>query len=154
LIQEDRSPVRAISAVNPTGTERILFVDDEQAIVTYSEKVLASLGYQVRATTSSEEALELFRTHPDRFDLVIADMTMPKITGAVLSGALLEIRPDIPIILCSGFSEGMSEEKARAIGVRKFLMKPLNRRELAVVIREILDEGKEKATEGKIIKSP
>jgi PAS domain S-box-containing protein len=154
LIQEVSSPARAISAVNPTGTERIIFVDDEQAIVTYSKKVLASLGYQVTATTSSEEALELFRTHPDRFDLVIADMTMPKITGAVLSGALLEIRPDIPIILCSGFSDGMSEEKARAIGVRKFLMKPLNRRELAVVIREILDEGKEKATEGKIIKSP
>jgi CheY-like chemotaxis protein len=154
LIQEDRSPVRAIIAVNPTGTERILFVDDEQAIVTYSEKVLASLGYQVKATTIGEEALEMFRMHPDRFDLVITDMTMPKISGAVLSGALLEIRPDIPIILCSGFSEGMSEENARAIGVRKFLMKPLNRSELAVVIRKILDEGKEKATAGKIIKSP
>jgi PAS domain S-box-containing protein len=127
----------------PTGTERILFVDDEEPIVNMVRQILEDLGYHVTPRTSSVEALEAFRAKPDEFDLVITDMTMPNKTGAELALRLLEIRSDIPIILCTGFSELMDEKKAKAIGIREHVMKPIVRDKIAGTIRKVLDEGKE-----------
>ena len=124
------------------GQERVLFVDDEQAIVEIGQKILGHLGYEVIVRTSSLEALGLFRANPERFDIVITDMTMPNLTGDRLAQELLRIRPGIPIILCTGFSESMSEEKAKALGVREFVMKPLVMRDLATAIRRSLDSQK------------
>jgi PAS domain S-box-containing protein len=123
------------------GTERILFVDDEETLVEMEKSVLDWLGYEVSATTSSVEALELFRTQPDRFDIVITDYTMPGMTGVDLAKEMLCIRPDIPIVLCTGFSEKITEEKARAIGIRAFAMKPLKMHEISAIIRRVLDRG-------------
>jgi|GEM_PF-2541258 len=124
----------------PTGTESILFVDDEEALVDVGRQVLELLGYQVTRKTNSQEALELFRAAPGDFDLVVTDQTMPGLTGADLSGEILKIRPDIPIILCTGFSAQISPEKAKALGVRRLVMKPLVAREIAEIIRVVLDE--------------
>ena len=123
------------------GSERILFVDDEAALVELGKVMLMSLGYHVTSRASSIEALEAFRASPHNFDLVITDMTMPNIRGDDLARELLKIRPDIPIILCTGFSEMISEEKAKTLGIRRFVMKPIFKKDIAKVIREILDEG-------------
>ena len=135
---------REIISAEPasTGTERILFVDDEEQIVNMVRQILEDLGYHVTPRTSSVEALEAFRAKPDEFDLVITDMTMPNMTGAELAPKLLEIRSDIPIILCTGFSELMDEKKANAIGIREYVMKPIVRDKIAGTIRKVLDEGK------------
>lgn len=125
----------------PTGHERILFVDDEQALVDIGKRMLEHLGYKVTTRTSSLEALELFRARPDRFDLVITDMTMPNMTGEKLARELMRICPDIPVILCTGFSERITKEKAKEMGIRAFAMKPLVLRSLAGIIRKVL-EGK------------
>ncbi len=121
------------------GRERILLVDDEAAIVEVAVSMLASLGYQVTARRSSVDTLELFRVRPHDFDLVITDMTMPNIRGDELAREMLKIRPDMPIILCTGFSEMITEEKARNIGIRRFIMKPMYLKDLAKVIREVLE---------------
>jgi PAS domain S-box-containing protein len=121
------------------GNERVLFVDDEMALVELGQRMFSSLGYQVTARASSIEALELFRARRSDFDLVVTDMTMPDMTGADLAKEMLAIRPDMPIILCTGFSELISEERAKQIGIRAFLMKPLTRKDLATVIRAVLD---------------
>lgn len=90
--------------------------------------------------TNGHEALQVFRASPRSFDIIITDQTMPHLTGEVVAKELLRIRPDIPIILCTGFSHTMTEEKAKAIGIRAFLMKPLGRRDLALAIRHVLDQ--------------
>jgi PAS domain S-box-containing protein len=122
------------------GNERILVVDDEQVIVQMTQRMLEGLGYQVIAMTSSVAALQYFQAQPEAVDLVITDMTMPHITGAQLAQKLLTIKPDIPIILCTGFSELINEEKAKAIGIREYIMKPIVIQELAMVLRKALDE--------------
>jgi PAS domain S-box-containing protein len=122
----------------PSGQERILFVDDELALVNMGKEFLERLGYEVLTETSSKEALALFIRQPDRFDLVITDMTMPSMTGDRFAKELRRIRPDIPIILCTGFSHHLNEEAARAIGIGAFLMKPFVLRELAETIRTVL----------------
>jgi PAS domain S-box-containing protein len=122
------------------GSERVLLVDDEEPIVRIEKQTLERLGYQVTSRTSSGEALDVFRTHPDKFDLVITDMTMPNMTGDKLAAELINIRPDIPIILCTGFSEEISRERAAAMGIKGFLMKPIVKRDLAETIREVLDK--------------
>ncbi|MGZ6276323.1 MAG: PAS domain S-box protein [Syntrophales bacterium] len=129
-----------IEAPIPGGEERILFVDDEAALVQLATGTLTGLGYEVEGRTGSMEALELFRARPDSFDLVITDMTMPNMTGSELAQRLMSIRPDIPIILCTGFSEAMTQEKARAIGVKAFIMKPIVQRQIAEAIRRVLDK--------------
>jgi CheY-like chemotaxis protein len=101
--------------------------------------MLELLGYQTVVRTSSIEAYELFQHDPHRFDLVITDMTMPNMTGAQLAGKLLNIRPDIPVILCTGYSEQITEKRAKDIGIRAFVLKPLVMREIAEKIREVLD---------------
>jgi len=128
----------------PMGKEQILFVDDEPAIVDIGKSMLEQMGYKVEVRTSPIEAHEAFRTQPDKFDLVITDMTMPKVTGDDLAKELMAIRPDIPIILCTGFSERITEEMAKALGIRAFVMKPFVMRDLANTIRRILDQEKEK----------
>ena len=130
----------------PRGTERLLFVDDEEALIDVGRQVLERLGYQVTADTSSLRAWELFQKQPDDFDLVITDQTMPDMTGAELSERILEIRPDIPIILCTGFSDKIFPEQALAVGVKRFVYKPLVVREMAENIRCLLD--RDCSTEG------
>jgi PAS domain S-box-containing protein len=125
--------------VMPGGQERILFVDDEEFLVRIGEQVLSRLGYMVVARTSSVEALEAFRAQPENFDLVITDLNMPNMTGIDLSQELMHIRPDIPIILCTGFSERIIEDKARKLGIQEFIIKPIIMSTLAKTIREILE---------------
>jgi PAS domain S-box-containing protein len=124
----------------PLGSEKILFVDDENLLATAGRLMLEGLGYQVMATTDSTKALQIFREGPNPFDLVVTDMTMPGLTGADLSREILKIRPDTPIILITGFSDLINEEKARALGIRAFAMKPLRRTNLARLIRKVLDD--------------
>ena len=124
----------------PTGIECVLFIDDEPTLVDIGKQALERLGYEVVTRTSSIEALELFRTKPDQFGLVITDMTMPDMTGERLAKELMQVRPDIPIILCTGFSERITEEKAKGMGIREFVMKPLLMRDLANTVRQVLDE--------------
>ena len=126
----------------PIGTESVLFVDDETVLSDIGKKMLERLGYQVTAMTSSLEALKAFEAKPDRFHLVITDQTMPKMTGTQLAKEMLRIRPDIPIIICTGFSAQISEEKTKELGVRRLLIKPFVLRDVAEVIREVLDESK------------
>jgi CheY-like chemotaxis protein len=126
----------------PTGTERILLVDDEKPIVNIITKILSSLGYDVQSRTSSIEALELFKAMPKKFDLVITDMTLPQMSGDALAQELMKIRPDLPVILCTGFSENITKEKAETMGIKVFLMKPLLKEEMAHAIRRVLDEAK------------
>ncbi|HSF10116.1 MAG TPA: response regulator [Nitrospirales bacterium] len=124
----------------PIGKETILFVDDEETIVHLGKELLTQLGYTVEVYTNSVEALGAFRHDPHRFDLVITDQTMPVLTGEALSRELLQIRPDLPIILCTGFSHIMSAEKAKALGIQAYLMKPLAIRDLVPIIRHVLDK--------------
>ena len=122
------------------GTERILLVDDDETIGSMAKKQLESLGYQVIMLTSGVEAAEIFYKAPQNFDLVVTDMTMPNMTGAELSQELLKIRPDIPIILCSGFSELIDKDKAIDIGIQEYLIKPISRKDLAWAVRKALDK--------------
>jgi len=124
------------------GTERILFVDDEPALVNIGKQMLESLGYTVTTRTSSLEALELFKAKPDRFDLVITDMAMPNMPGDTLSAELMKVRPEIPVILCTGYSSKISDETAMKIGIKAFAYKPIARHDLAKSVRRVLDEIK------------
>lgn len=123
----------------PRDTERILLVDDEPALVEILARVLEDVGFTVQAVADPIQALDLFRAAPASYDLVITDMTMPRMTGDKLAAELLRCRPDVPIILCTGFSEGMSASRAQAIGIADFATKPLSMRDLISRIRQILD---------------
>jgi len=123
----------------PLGTERILFIDDEMPIVKMNKQALESLGYKVTTRTSSIEALQLFISKPNDFDLVITDMTMPNMNGDKLAGELMKIRPDIPIIISTGYSKKISDERAAEIGIKAVAMKPVSKTELANTIRKVLD---------------
>ena len=120
------------------GTGRILFVDDEEMLALLGKGLLERLGYDVVAYTDSRDALNAFRAAPHHFDLVITDQTMPQLTGATLIQELRQIRADIPIILCTGFSHMINPDKARALGVDAFVMKPGVSQELAIEIQQIL----------------
>jgi PAS domain S-box-containing protein len=120
---------------------RILFVDDETELVDMVKQLLEHKGYQVESKTSAAEALEVFRARPDEFDLVITDMTMPHMTGEKFAIELMAIRPDIPIILCTGYNEMISAEKAKALGIKEFVMKPIIMREMARTIQKVLDKS-------------
>jgi two-component system, cell cycle sensor histidine kinase and response regulator CckA len=124
----------------PHGQENILLVDDEQTLVEVGRQMLERLGYHAVPRTSSVEALEAFRANPDRFDLVITDQTMPNMTGMELAKELQAIRPGIPVILCTGFSEKISDDKALGLGILEFLFKPIALRDLADAVRRALDK--------------
>jgi CheY-like chemotaxis protein len=135
-------PARPAAAQGlPTGSERILLVDDEAALVDVGRLSLERLGYRVTALGDSREALERFRAAPGDFDLVITDMTMPHLTGDRLASELLALRPALPVILCTGFSAGITPEKALALGIREFIQKPLVIGELAAAVRRALEGG-------------
>lgn len=121
------------------GKGRILFVDDEKTIIDSGKGLLNGLGYDVIATTSSVDALEIFKAQPESFDLVLTDMTMPKMTGLELSREVLKIRHDIPIILCTGYGLGLTEPMIRKTGIRKMVMKPMISSELATAINKVLN---------------
>jgi nitrogen-specific signal transduction histidine kinase/ActR/RegA family two-component response regulator len=121
-----------------TGTEHILFVDDEDFQADIAKRLLVRLGYRVTTTTDSLEALGLFRQTPDKFDLVITDMTMPAMTGDVLAAKIISIRPDIPVIVCTGYSERINKEIIKKIGIRELAMKPLVMKDIAEMIRRVL----------------
>ncbi len=122
------------------GNEHLLIVDDEEINVRMMKQMLEKLGYRISVRTSSLEALEAFRVQPDKFDLVLTDTAMPNMMGDQLAKELFNIRPDIPVILLSGFSELMTEEKAKSIGIKEFVMKPVVKDDLANTIRKVLDQ--------------
>lgn len=124
-----------------SGTERILFIDDEPDLADIIKKALESMGYNVTSTTSSGDALEIFKKNPDSFALVITDMTMPDMMGDALAQSLMGVRHDIPIILCSGYGEHISEEKLKSIGIQEYVMKPFMLADLAKSIRKVLDKS-------------
>jgi signal transduction histidine kinase/ActR/RegA family two-component response regulator len=140
IIDEIEEEIQADEpAIEINGKERILLIDDEQQIIDIEQQILERLGYTVTSKTDSQEALEEFAAQPDHFDLVITDMTMPKMTGDQLAQQMMDIRPQIPVILCTGYNEAISEEKALAMGIDKFVMKPVVKDELASTIRKVLD---------------
>ncbi len=124
----------------PTGCERILLIDDEEQIVLLEQMMLERLGYRVTARTSSLNALDDFRADPFQFDLVISDRSMPNMTGIQLADELIAIRPEIPIIICTGFADEKEEQLAGDMGVKGFLIKPVSLNDLATRVRNVLDE--------------
>jgi len=130
----------AVTRKYPTGCERILLVDDEEPIVLLEQMMLEKLGYQITVRTSSPDALHAFRANPSKIDLVISDMGMPNMTGDQLARKLISIRPGIPIIICTGFSDEKDQKRAKAMGVKGFLMKPVSLGDLAAMVRKVLDD--------------
>jgi CheY-like chemotaxis protein len=126
----------------PTGQGTILVVDDEKFIVDMVKEMLETLGYVTVPRYSSSDALETFETRPESFDLVITDMTMPHMTGIDLAKKIFAIRPHTPLILCTGFSETMDENRMKPLGIKKLLMKPVSMRDLADAVSNILVRGR------------
>jgi DNA-binding NtrC family response regulator len=123
------------------GNEHILLIDDEEMLIELGQTMLELLGYQVTARRSSLDALSTFQDQPNAFDLVITDQTMPFMNGIDLAQRIMQIRPEIPIILCTGYSKIVTEEKAKSMGIKGFAMKPLTLKALAELVRTILDEN-------------
>jgi CheY-like chemotaxis protein len=134
-------PAQSVKTMEwPKGRGKVLFVDDEEVLARWGEQVLTHLGYTVATTTNPHEAVELFHKQPDQFDVVVTDQTMPTMSGEALAKSLLEIRHDIPIIVCTGFSHTMSAEKANQLGLKGFLMKPVNGVVLAKTLQKVLQD--------------
>ncbi len=129
---------------NPVGTEHILLVDDEEMLAKLGKAMLERLGYTVTVRTDSTAALTTFKNKPDAYDLVITDQSMPEITGFDMARRMLLIRPNLPIILCTGYSSLISEEKVKSAGIRGFALKPLTKRDISLMIRTVLDEEKKR----------
>ena len=138
VVEADVATETQKAEVIPVGNERILFVDDEKLLADMGKDMLERLGYQVTVRYSSLEALEIFQNTPKEFDLVITDQTMPGITGTDLSRRMMQIRPDIPIILCTGYSNLIDENSAKVLGIKEFALKPLTKGMLAKLIRKVL----------------
>jgi CheY-like chemotaxis protein len=142
FLPKTKADVKSESATHdgsPRGNERILLIDDEDSLADLGQTRLERLGYAVTALTDAAKALRLFSRDPSRFDLVVTDQAMPKLTGLHLARKLLEIRNNIPIILCTGHSDVVSSEIAKKAGIKKFLMKPIAKEELAAAVRKVLD---------------
>jgi len=122
------------------GQEHILFVDDEPVLATLGREMLQKSGYKVTATTDSIEALGMFTENPDDYDLVVTDMAMPCMMGIDLAKNIWKIRPEVPVILCTGYSDLINDEIAKKEGIRQFITKPLRHREIAKAVRGVLDE--------------
>lgn len=123
----------------PAGLEHILLIDDEEMLIKMSKTMLERLGYRVTTRMNGKEALAAFQNSPKSFDLVITDQTMPGLTGTNLARLMLQIRPDIPIILCTGYSSNVSEEEASSIGIKAYALKPLAKKDIGNLIRKVLD---------------
>lgn len=139
VTESEEHPEEKESEDIPKGRERILFVDDEKLLAEMGKIMLERLGYQVTIFCSSLKALEAFKQNPGEFDLIITDQTMPELTGSDLSRMMLQIRSDIPIILCTGYSNLIDEDSAKAIGIKEFVLKPLPRDVIAKLVRKVLD---------------
>jgi DNA-binding NtrC family response regulator len=126
----------------PAGKERILLIDDEPDIVAAAKIILEQVGYEVVGFTASSEALEAFRANPKKFDLIITDLTMPQLAGLDLAKECLSLRPDMPIILCTGYGESITLERARAMGIRQIILKPIIPAQLVEAIRLALEAAK------------
>ncbi|MCP4213528.1 MAG: response regulator [bacterium] len=142
LLQENIKPKAPPTTTTPTGHETILLVDDEAPLVMMAERMLQRLGYKVTAETESLKAMDTFGKTPDEFDLVITDLTMPDMTGKQLAAKILELRPDTPIILSTGFNRGFDRDQIRGFGFKELLMKPYTKKEIAIVVRKVLDDSK------------
>lgn len=138
--QEDISLPASKVEMIPKGRERILFIDDEEVLVDLGKTMLERLGYEVTIRSSSLDALVTFQNQPDRFDVVITDQTMPGMTGLDLARRMLQIRPGLPIILCTGFSTLVNEEQAKMYGIKGFTMKPIAKQDIAILIRKVLGD--------------
>ena len=123
------------------GNERILLVDDEVIISDLIKAMLERLGYHVTVRNSSTDTLEAFKAAPDSFDLIITDMTMPNLTGDKLASEIKKIRPNTPVILCTGFSEKVNSDESSLLKIEGILMKPVAMGELAKVVRKVLDKN-------------
>jgi nitrogen-specific signal transduction histidine kinase len=130
-----------VAGFTPHGKEHILLIDDEEMLVELGQAMLKRLGYRVTTRTSSLDALVAFQNQPDAFDLVITDQTMAGMTGVDLARRILQIRPDMPIILCTGYSSQISEDKAKAAGIKGFAYKPLAKKDIGDLIRKVLDRN-------------
>ena len=137
VAERESQPEPSRNSNIPGGNEHVLLVDDETSLLRIAKKLIERMGYHVAARANPEDALAYFKANPDRIDLVITDMTMPGMSGKKLAEEMMRVRPDIPIILCTGYSEKMND--TAAAGIKAFLMKPLRFRDLAVVIRDVLD---------------
>jgi len=124
----------------PIGTERILFIDDEETLLKLAKRMLQGLGYSVTVESSSLKALQIFKSDPDQFDLIVTDQTMPNMSGLELMAEILKVRPDIPVILCTGYSSKISEETAGKKGLSKYIVKPYDKKVLAEAIREVMNK--------------
>ncbi|HEB68676.1 MAG TPA: PAS domain S-box protein [Desulfobulbus sp.] len=137
--RELKEDIKVVHSSLPRGHERILLVDDEPLLVDIIGRTLTSLGYFVSSFTDSRVALEQFLDHADEIDLIVTDMTMPQLTGIELAQRVLAVSPGMPIILCTGYSEYISADQAREVGVREFVAKPVDNKTLAEVVRKVLD---------------
>ncbi len=142
IIHTDEPAQTKLDAVVHGGSERILFVDDEPPLAELTKQLLERFGYQVTIRTSSIEALELFRSQPEEFDMVITDMTMPHMTGDRLALELMSVRPELPVVICTGYSEKITEDLLERGNIKALILKPIIRNELLVSIRTILDKGR------------
>jgi len=136
--KEEEVVIQEKSFTRVQGKERILFVDDEKQIVDCVKIALEIFGYSIQVCTSSRKAFEIFRKNPDAFDVIITDQSMPGMTGSVLTKKIISLRPEIPVILCTGFNEMLPKEKADEIGICEYLNKPVTGRELANAIRKVM----------------
>jgi CheY-like chemotaxis protein len=140
MVQDSAAAETDPEAAVVGGRERILFVDDEPSIEILGKKVIGSLGYEVVTRGTAGAALELFRSDPSAFDLVISDMTMPLMTGDRMALEMMALRPDLPVIICTGFNELLTPERVQELGIRALLMKPFLKSEAATLIRQVLDK--------------
>jgi CheY-like chemotaxis protein len=138
---QERKAAAAIRPDEPvvSGQERILFIDDEKMLAEMGKIMLERLGYGVTVCTGSMEALAVFQEQPERFDAVITDQTMPGLTGVELARRMLQVRPDIPIILCTGYSNLVNEDQAKTLGIKGFIMKPMAKKDIAQLLRKVLE---------------
>jgi signal transduction histidine kinase len=140
-LAKENAAVIPPSSPLPRGEERVMVVDDETELVSWLQRFLGDLGYQVTAHADSRAALAAFLAAPDSFDLIVTDMTMPGLTGKELAREILARRPELPVIMCTGFSETMDRNQALELGIREYVMKPVVRQELAQIVRKVLDHG-------------
>jgi CheY-like chemotaxis protein len=141
-LESDEPPAREPISELPRGTERILLVDDEDALLRVGSRLLLTLGYHVTTHQNGLSAFEAFAQNPHGFDLILTDLTMPKMTGVDLAKQVLEARPDMMIVLCTGYGDLMTTEQAEAIGFQEMIAKPLGKRELAHLVRRVFDSRK------------
>jgi two-component system cell cycle sensor histidine kinase/response regulator CckA len=146
-VRQEENKHKATVELSKNGAgERVLFVDDDPALVAMGERMLEKFGYKVEVSTQSPEAFEAFYKDPNQFDIVISDYIMPDMTGLQLARKIKEIRADIPIIMCTGFSESINKTNFKALGIDGFFMKPIIITQLALLVRKLLDEKKANVT--------